>query len=489
MTEGEDHKSLLGGPAERAEHLLDQFSVKYLIEIVFRRKRVIMLCAVIVGMLAGVGSVLMPEAYKSSTLILVASDDVLNPLVRWQTAVSLSVSDRLGSFQKILYSRTLLEGVVADLELAGPDPDQLQIERMAGEVAGAVLTTQSGSESFTIGVTWDDPQLAKDIVEAVTSRFIEMSLDGDRREATTAVDFIAQQMDFYADLLGKTETDLRTFKEANPDKLPTQIGSIEGELKKYKELLVTAEVQSKQLDLEVGLLNDRLQGESPMVIQSSTFVHSTPYRFEYQNMNIRLMAMLRQKTEDHPDVIKVRKNLDALVELIDQERAEGEASESQEVRSPIFQQVTAKLQDTMVELQSSQLKEKEYTRIVADLEARAAEIPASEMALEKMVRDVKVTREIYETLRLKVEQARINQEIELSSQSNRFQILDEPRVPLTHSNPNRPLILIAGLIAGVALGFGLCFLFEFLDPAIVRIEEVGRSFSDKVLVTLPKLHV
>ncbi|MFT7463015.1 MAG: polysaccharide chain length determinant protein (PEP-CTERM system associated) [Pseudohongiellaceae bacterium] len=395
----------------------------------------------------------------------------------------------LGSFQKILYSRTLLEGVVHDLELAGPNPDLLAIDAMCGEVVGSLMTTQSGSESFTVVVTWDDPYLAKDLVEAVTSRFISMSLDGDRREAVTAVDFIAQQMNFYAGLLGETEDSLRDFKEANLDKLPSQIRSIEGELKKYRELLVTADVTSKQLSLEVDLLQARLMGQSPMVIQSSTFVHSTPYRFEYQNMNIRLKAMLRQKTEDHPDVVKVRANLAALKDLIAEERSEGEASESQEVRSPLFQQVTAKLQDTKVELESSRLKETEYTRIVAGLVARAAKIPASEMALEKMIRDVKVTREIYETLRLKVEQARINQEIELSSQENRFQILDAPRVPLTHSKPNRPLICIGGLIAALALGCSLCFLFEFLDPAIVRIEEVGRCFSDKVLVTIPKLHV
>ncbi|MFT7463014.1 MAG: hypothetical protein ACI9EF_001356 [Pseudohongiellaceae bacterium] len=97
MTAGQHNISELGGPADRGEHMLDQFSFKSLIEIVFRRKRVIVLCAVIVGLLAVMGAMVMPEAYESSTLILVSGDEVLNPLVRWQTAVNLTVSDRLSA--------------------------------------------------------------------------------------------------------------------------------------------------------------------------------------------------------------------------------------------------------------------------------------------------------------------------------------------------------------------------------------------------------
>ena len=111
-----------------------------------------------------------------------------------------------------------------------------------------------------------------------------------------------------------------------------------------------------------------------------------------------------------------------------------------------------------------------------------------EMDLTSLQREVANVGELYETLRAKVEHAKVSQQVELQSQENRFQILDQARVPLRHASPNAPMITVAGFVGGVFLGIGLIFLFEFLDQAVVREEEMVFVFDETILATIPKLH-
>ena len=477
-------------PARASEEVFRRFSLKYLVEIVFRRKWVLITCLLLVTVLAVLGGQLISKSYESTTTILVKKEEVLNPLVRWQTAVSLAIEDRLSTFEKIIYSHTLLEQVSGGLELAGPDPEPIAVDHEIGRLRGAIRTEQSvsGSDSFQIQVEWDDPVLAKGIAELVTELFIETSLEGDRKQAGIAVDFIAEQLELYQEQLTQAEDALRTFKEENPEKLPDQHSSYVTELKDYRHQLVEADVKIKELTLKVELLTSRLNGEEPMVIQSALYVQHNPYRAAFQDLNIRYQSMLGRLRPDHPDVVEARAQLEALERIISQEKDGEEAQERQEVRSPVFQEILAKQQDTRLELKAAQLQRQEYQEIAAALEKKVATIPANEMALNALEREVHINKELFDSLRLKVEQARISQQVELQSQANRFQILDPARVPFKHSKPNSKMILIAGLMGGIALGFGLVFLFEFLDPAILREEEIEHVFGDRVLAKIPKLH-
>ena len=58
-----------------------RFSLNYLLEILFRRKRTIILQGIVATGLATVGASFTPKSYTSSTSILLGKDEVLNPLL------------------------------------------------------------------------------------------------------------------------------------------------------------------------------------------------------------------------------------------------------------------------------------------------------------------------------------------------------------------------------------------------------------------------
>lgn len=465
-----------------------RFSLNYLLEILFRRKRTIILPVLVATALAAVGASFTPKSYKSSTSILLGKDEVLNPLVKWQTAVSLGVTDYLISFNKIIYSRSLLEELVNRLDLVEGDADPLAVERMLNKLRSAIMANAAGADSFGIEVTWADPKQAKEITETVTELFIEKSLEGGRKEATPAVDFIQKQLDGYQADLSHAENRLKKYREENPDKLPARHQSYMNDLANYKKLLTQADVDIKELELRVGLLEDRLSGESPMVVDSASFLNVSPIQQRLEHLRIEVQEMKIRMKPDHPDLLRRQADPQAIARIREDEKEENVASETKEVRSPTYQEVLARLQDAHVDLEAAVLTREEYVKLIVELEEKVARIPQAEMALSSIEREVDINRELFQALRTKVEHARVNQQVELQSQENRFQILDAAEVPLRPSAPNVLLIIVGGFIGGFFMGIGLIFVFEFLDQSIVREEEMVFVFDETILATIPKMH-
>ena len=180
--------------------------------------------------------------------------------------------------------------------------------------------------------------------------------------------------------------------------------------------MVELEVKIKERSLEIELLNQRLSGEEPMIVDAATFNTNTPYQSEFFRLTILLEEMLQNKKTDHPDVVRVRNELAAVNKLLDEEKETNEATEKREVMSPVFQQIKANLQSAEIELEGMQLQKMEFEKIIVDLEEKVGHIPKSELVLNRLEREAQINRELFNTLKVKSAQARITQEVEIESQ-------------------------------------------------------------------------
>ena len=113
-------------PTTPETRVAGDFSLRYLLETVFRRKRLFLVVLILTPILSLLASLIVKPSYMSSTTILLGKEDILNPLVRYDTAVAMTDYNRLGSFQKIIYSRPLIEDTIRRLfELRGISVQEL----------------------------------------------------------------------------------------------------------------------------------------------------------------------------------------------------------------------------------------------------------------------------------------------------------------------------------------------------------------------------
>ena len=463
------------------------FSLLYLLEILFRRKRLFVLPVLLTPLLAVLVSYMIRPVFLSTTTILLGKDQILNPLVRYDTAVSLTDGNWLGSFQKIIYSRTLIEETLRSQGLVHSAHNDRQLEGLVETVRANTVVMSLAADSFQIGYKDHDPESARRMVETITSLFIDKSLANSRREATAAVAFLQKEMDHYKDDLDRSERALQTFRQQNAQTLH-QAPALGGLFETYRAKLLDNQLELRQALLNESLIGQRLSGEKPMVISQALYVQNTPYQKAYQELQVRKGNLLATRDPSHPEVQKLDREMQYINQLLEDEKKKGQAQETQEVRSPIFQELSSRLDDTRIRIKVLEQSIGEFTSLTNQVQAQLMDVPAIEKEQNRLESEVKATREIYDTLRMKLEQARITCEVEIEQQTSRFSIIDPARAPLSRFKPKRQMFIIGGVFGGIFLAFGLVFLIEFSDPCLARPGELQQRTGLPVLGLLPKLY-
>lgn len=264
------------------------FSLRYLLEVFFRRKRVFLLALILTPLLAVVISLLIKNEFMSSTTILLGKEEILNPLVRYETAVAMADTNRLGSFQKIVSSRPLLEETIRKLGLVKSLKDDGEMEIMVTNLRKNIHLLNVTSDSFQIACTAPNAILAKNMVETVSQLFIEKSLQGSRREALAAVNLIRQQVEYYRQEIERTEHTLQQFRQDNLDVLG-QADTLMGQLKEYR---------AKELEVQLNV----------------------PYQKNYQDMELKMSNLLATRQRSHPEVVKLQREMDSIARLMNDEK-------------------------------------------------------------------------------------------------------------------------------------------------------------------------
>ena len=122
--------------------------------------------------------------------------------------------------------------------------------------------------------------------------------------------------------------------------------------------------------------------------------------------------------------------------------------------------------DLRKSLRQSPLVEKEYTDLIQELDnsnLRYREVSAREM------------------------EAKISQQLEIERKGERFTLIDPPQEPLEPLSPNRPAILLLGLIFALASGFGCVFLVEMLGATINNEKTIASILGVMPLASIPYL--
>jgi hypothetical protein len=98
--------------------------------------------------------------------------------------------------------------------------------------------------------------------------------------------------------------------------------------------------------------------------------------------------------------------------------------------------------------------------------------PEVEQEYSRLNRDYGVTKQQYEALVQRLEQARVSENA-AEAGSVRFEVIDPPRAERHPVWPNRRLLALAGLFAGLAAGIGLVLGHFLLAPSINSVEALG----------------
>ena len=107
------------------------------------------------------------------------------------------------------------------------------------------------------------------------------------------------------------------------------------------------------------------------------------------------------------------------------------------------------------------------------------------MALNALDRRHSSLQRQYQQAVLKQTEAEIGETLEINRQGERFEIIEQARVPEDPDAPNRPLIAAGGSFGSAALGIALMVLLETMSTAIRTPRDLQRRLELRPVVTIP----
>jgi capsular polysaccharide biosynthesis protein len=105
--------------------------------------------------------------------------------------------------------------------------------------------------------------------------------------------------------------------------------------------------------------------------------------------------------------------------------------------------------------------------------------------ITNITRSYNITLGKYQDLLKKSLDSELSENMEKKQKGEQFQIVDRANLPQLPVAPNRPRIIILGVILGLGAGLGAAFLLECVNSSFRKAADLKGFTSIPVLVTLP----
>jgi len=458
-----------------------------------RRFMIMVIVFVLIALVALVVAYTWPKQYYSSTSILVSEDNIVLQLLDGR-AVATSVQNRAEIAREVILSRRVMDEVLAAGGWLDDSPGPAKRELMAQMIEGRTSISTTPREDLTtprdhliIISYWDkDPRRARLVTERLAELFIAESTEAKRRESHEAYEFVADQVNQYHAILMEAEQRLKQFLDSSEDARP---GSGDEVSRRVTELrhdidnwrLERMELQSRHDSLEAQLSGLGTGAGSPSY-QAQLRQRIASAQDEYD-------TLLRELTPRHPDVVRVRLQLDDL-------RAQLAASSGERSAPPLdgagfqqgqlHQEMISSLARTSQEMAGLNARIAEAERLLNEEMERRRRVGATDTELAELSRDYEVNRRIYEDLLDRLESARLSMRLDEVGRGLTFSIHEPAMESAQAVGPRFAHLALGGMLAAVATPLGLLLLLVRLDPRIRSAQAVERVTQIPILAEAPR---
>ncbi len=437
-----------------------------------RRRAWWILTATSLFVIATVVAFRLPDTYRSETTIIVDPQQVPNVYVT--STVSSSIMDRLSTLRQQVMSPSRLKRLYDKLNLY---PD------LRGRM----------SEQVRLAFYSKSPEEAALVANQLAAMLIEDNLKARAQQFSGTAEFLEGELSDTKKQLEAKESELQRIKSANIMDLP--------ESKQYHlEQLTNLRIQLRSIQDRVARAQQERVYLQSLLLSSSPTVdldadgsgaRGSGRQSQIQKLESRLSELRSRYGPGHPDVRKLQTQLDALKAAA--------ATEEQEAPTPAGTDkpaVRGTRRNPVLEAQLNRLVQEieEQTKLQAPLEqqinfhaSKLERVPLFEQQMSGLMRDYDTLRVHYNGLLDKKLSAEMASELETRQKGERFVILDSAPVPQEPYSPNRPMIILAGLIGGLLGGLGLATVAEMQDESVRNEREAARVMGKPVLVGIPRI--
>lgn len=468
------------------------FDISQILSNLYRRKGLIISVFIVVSLLAGYLASILPKIYRSSALIVVTPQRVPTSFVA--STVTIDLNERMQSIIQEILSRTQLEKIIQEFDLY-PSETKGSIEGRIERLRKKVKVELRRNNVFELSFESDNPEKAKQVTSRLASLFINQNLQVREQQAEGTKSFINAEAERLRKELEEQETVVNQYKAAHRYELPDQLDTNLRSLEQLRRELEANDLRLAALQERKGILQKQTVESDILGMDllggGSLFGGSevgTTENVQVQMKRKELDSLLQRYSSKHPDVVRLKKEIQSL-EAMNKDTTSSKPASSTPAPNvnPLKRVLQTQITDIDAEIQSLRSQGERIRSEVAVLRIRVDNSPMRGLELNKIGRGYEITLRKYQDLLGKSLESELSENMEKKLKAEQFQVLDPANLPLNPVRPDRGMIILVGLVVGLAGGIGLAFLLDNLNTSFKRTEDISSYVNVPLLATIPTL--
>ena len=514
----------------RFQQNFPEASIRDFYNVLFRNKRKILVFFFSVVVIVTVGTLLTYEIYRSEATLLVrlGRESVsLDPTATTGQVLNIGQDreNEINSEASILMSRELAEKIVdvfgADKLLehsptTAEDPplarfryfvrsslslpltalsrllnlgdDQSKKRDKAVRLFIKTLEVGAAKKSNIIAISYESqsPKLARDIVATLIDFYLDKHINAHRTKGS--FQFFDQQREQLHTTLAGTEEELKNLKnESGVASLTDQrrillerTGSLRRDLEKTESDLAASEANSKVLQRKLA------DAPQTLITAETIGLPNTAADELHKRMNdlqLKEQELLSTFMEQSIPVTEIRRQIAEARSML------AKAEQSRQVTTGInmtYQEIRLLLMKEEANLSALKARASVLREQIAEAGNELKLLNNTETRLTQLQREFKIQETNYRKYAESLEQARIDQSLELEKISN-ISVVQPASYAIKPVRPNKLIILPLGLFLGIFGAIGFAFIAEYLNHSFNKTEDVENRLQIPTVAAIPYL--
>ena len=401
----------------------------------------------------------LPNLYQSTATVLVE---------RLSTQAGDDVESRLQRIRQEILSRGRLMALITRFnlypKLRHKASDEALVEKMRRDVRIDAIDSEAqgrGTISFSLSYRGPDPQTVADVANTLTTSYIEEDSVVRDRQTSGAASVLQTQLEDVKKRLTQQEEKIAEFKKVHAGSLPQQadmsllaMERLQGQIQKVSEARAAA------TEKRAALVRDGAGAAEP----------EDPDRARLEKLQRELADLKTRFSDRYPDVAQKKTEIETLSATL--------------AARPQVDRALPQLEQINREIRRLQTDEERLRAQSATYEQRVAGAPWLEQEYQSLSRDYASTRDFYDSLLKRHEEAKLAE-----SRGQLLRLLDPAIKPTEALAPDRFRLAIFGLIAALAFAVIAVAAAERLDTSFHSADDLKDFTRVPVLVRIPKFGI
>jgi uncharacterized protein involved in exopolysaccharide biosynthesis len=336
--------------------------------------------------------------------------------------------------------------------------EDIKLDAMVGMLEKQ-LTVDTEDGKVTLGVTWPDPQLAYELVDAAQQSFLEARQREDLASINDAMEIL--------EIHEKQATENVKVAYTHFEKVFEQI------MLERRRAVGDPRVGGFNSDHHLAGLRFLIRAKRRAISDSEE-----QHNRRLEQLNAELVAQRKLYGESHPNIVELHQKISGL-------RAQG--SPNTKVLQGEEKQLTSEYErfgGQSVPFPDEPMPDPYgLERVLMGILPAVSENPKAAVAVDEL----RVRLVVQQQMRKRIEAAKLERDISQASFKYRYTLLTPAEFPRTPVKPNAKVIALGGIVAGLLLGVFAAIARDVLSGRLLQPWQVKRDLGLPVLAEMDQL--